>query len=173
MIGFDEVTGCGTVLRSHGVDGEVVIPVSAQLIEDTGLRFIVLQMDGILVPFFIESFRRRTDSASLVKLEGIDSMEKADSLRGKRVWLLKKEVQEGLEEDYSPEMFIGMLAADRNKGLLGEITGVDDSTANVLFRIENCSGREIIVPASPELIKNVDVRKGEIMFDLPDGLTDL
>lgn len=172
MIGRDEVTSCGTVLRSHGVGGEIVVPVSGDLLESTGLPFLVLDMDGILVPFYIESFRPRSATSSLVKLEGIETMERADELRGKSVWLLKKYISEESEEDFSPEMFIGLKAEDLKAGYIGVVEKVDDSTANVLFLLRG-GERETVVPASPELVVNVDILKGVIVFDLPEGILDL
>ncbi len=172
MIGRDEVTGCGTILRSHGVEGEVVVPVSGDFLESTGLPFLVLDMDGILVPFLIESFRSRGASTALVKLEGVDTLEQADSLRGKSVWLLKKYINEDVEDDFSPDMFIGLQASDVKAGKLGVVDAVDDSTPNVLFLIRN-GEREIIVPANPALVRSVNILKGQIVFDLPDGLIDM
>ena len=173
MIRFDEVSKCGTVLHSHGTDGEVVIPVSPDIIGDSGLHFIVLEMDGILVPFYITGVRPRGASSTIVRLEGIDSMEKADTLRGKGVWLLKKDIQ-SCEDcgDLPLNMLVGMRAVDKRLGELGEITDIDDSTPNVLLKV--CSdGRELILPACDEFIKKVSVRKGVVSFDLPDGLTEI
>lgn len=171
MIGRDEVTSCGSVLRSHGVDGEVVVPLSAGLIEDSGMPCLVLEMDGILVPFFIESFRSRGASSALVKFEGIDSLEQAESLRGKSVWLLRRYI-DGNEEDFSPEMLTGLRAEDVNAGYIGIVDAVDDSTANVLFRVVDGT-REHILPASPELVERIDFKEGVIVFNLPEGLLDM
>lgn len=173
MIGRDEVTGCGSILRSHGVNGDVVVPVDYGFVEESGMEFIALDMDGILVPFFIESARRRDSSSSILKLEGIDSLESADALRGRKVFLFRKYVGDDIDVQSLPDVFIGLEATDRRAGKLGKITAVDDSTANILFRITSSDGRELIVPASPELIENVDVRRGLVRFDLPEGLTDI
>ena len=173
MIGRDEVTACGSILRPHGVNGDVVVPVEHDFIEDSGMEFIALDMDGILVPFYIESSRRRDSSASLLKLEGIDSLESADALRGRKVFLFRKYVGDDIDARCMPDVFIGFEAFDRTAGKLGRITAVDDSTANVLFRIVTPDGREMIVPASPELVEKVDVRRGRVSFDLPEGLTEL
>lgn len=174
MISFDEVSKCGTVLHSHGTEGELVVPVSPELIRDSGMQFLVLEMDGILVPFYITGVRMRGASSSIVRLEGIDSMEKADTLRGRRVWLLKKYIQD-LEDcgDVPFNMLVGMSAVDRKKGRLGVITDFDDSTPNVLLKVCATDGRELILPACEEFIKNVSVRKGIVSFDLPDGLTEI
>ncbi|MCQ2066039.1 MAG: ribosome maturation factor RimM [Bacteroidaceae bacterium] len=171
MIGRDEVTACGSILRSHGVDGEVVVPVSADFLESTGMPHLVIDMDGILVPYFIESFRPKSQSLSLVKFEDIDSLEQADVLRGRKLWMMKKYI--GCDEDeFSAEMFIGLRAEDLHAGYLGVVDAVDDSTANILFRVRD-GERERILPASAQLIESVDMKKGVIVFDLPEGLADM
>lgn len=173
MIKYDEVISSGSVLRSHGVDGEIVIPVATELLESSEMHFIVLEMDGILVPFFIESFRRRGAESSIVKLEGIDTPERAENLRGRKLWLLKSDlVQSGAEDFISPDILIGMAAEDSSLGYIGEIADVDDSTPNILLLVRN-GEREYIIPASSELIGNVDIRSGTVLFSLPEGLLDI
>ncbi|MCQ2073714.1 MAG: ribosome maturation factor RimM [Bacteroidaceae bacterium] len=174
MISFDEVSKCGTVLHSHGTEGELVIPVSHDMIKDSGMRFIVVEMDGILVPFHITGVRTRGASSSIVRLEGIDTMEKADMLRGRKVWLLKEYLRNLEDSGKVPfDMFVGMYAVDRKKGRLGEITDIDDSTPNVLMKVSAADGREMILPACDEFIRNVSVRRGIVSLDLPDGLTEI
>lgn len=43
-------------------------------------------MDGILVPFFVEDFRYKTDTVVLVKLEDVNSEEDARMFVGKEVF---------------------------------------------------------------------------------------
>ena len=57
--------------------------------------------------------------------------------------------------------------------MVGTIDSVDDSTANILFEVTTEEGREVLIPASEDLIKDVDTNKKEIKIDLPEGLLDL
>lgn len=172
MISRDEVTCCGSVLRSHGTDGEVLLPVSCDFLESLEKPCLVLDMDGILVPFFIDEFRPRSTSSSLVKFDGIDSKEMAEDICGKKVWVPKRFINETAGDDMSPEMFVGLCAVDAKCGVLGSIVAVDDSTPNILFLVRNAE-REFIIPANPELIESIDISKGIILFDLPEGIVDL
>lgn len=171
MIGYDEVVVCGSVLRAHGVGGEVVVPVSGILLESLSTPFLVLEIDGILVPFFIESFRDRSDTSSLVKFEGVNTLEEAEELRGHRVWIPKRYVDISEEKDFTPEMMVGLKVSDLKSGDLGIVEAIDDSTPNTLLLVRGAEDRERILPAS--LVRNVDFQKGVISFALPEGFLDI
>lgn len=51
--------------------------------------YLVLLLDGILVPFFIEEYRFRSDDVALVKFEGIDTAERARMLTNVEVYFPK------------------------------------------------------------------------------------
>lgn len=174
MIGYDEVIGYGRVLRAHGKDGEVVIPVPYSLIHSSGLPFLVLDMDGILVPFAIESVRDRGSSSSIVRLDGVDSLERADTFRGKSIWLLRRYLDNIGEDEMTPAMLVGMDVRNQSDGsILGAVKAVDDSTINVLLVVETKDGKEILIPACDEFVKKIDMRKGIVRVVIPEGLAEL
>lgn len=96
---------------------------------------MVCLLDGIFVPFFIEEYRFRSDTTALVKLEGVDTSEKARMFTNVEVYFPKKYVGEEEDSDDIPtwNYFIGFKVEDVNHGELGEIVAVDDSTMNVLL----------------------------------------
>ena len=56
--------------------------------------------------------------------------------------------------------------------LLGKITDVDDSTINVLLQIDY-NGKNILLPAAEELVKEVDYEQKKMFVSLPEGLLAL
>ena len=114
-------------------------------------EYLVCLLDGIFVPFFIEEYRFRSDTTALVKLEGVDTSEKARMFTNVEVYFPKKYVE------------------DVNHGELGEIVAVDDSTMNVLFAIEK-DGEELLLPAHEEFIIKLDKKKRLLTVEVPDGL---
>ena len=52
---------------------------------------------------------------------------------------------------------------------VGRIAAVDDSTINILFELED--GK--LIPASEELITDVDKHQKTITIDLPQGILEL
>ena len=69
--------------------------------------------------------------------------------------------------------FVDFRIVDSNLGEIGTIVDVDDSTANVLFVVENTAGNRIFVPVAEEFINAIDDERRIIETTLPDGLVDL
>ena len=91
MIRADEVFKIGIINKPHGVKGEVSFTFTDGIFDRVeGCDYLILLLDGILVPFFIEGYRFRSDNAALVKFEGIDTAEKARGFINVGVYFTKK-----------------------------------------------------------------------------------
>lgn len=171
MIKKEEVFKIGIINKPHGVKGEVSFTFTDDIfdrVEDCD--YLVLLLDGILVPFFIEEYRFRSDNVALVKFEGIDSTEKARPLTNVEVYYPVK-FMDDQEEISSWNYFIGFRVEDIHHGCLGTVVDVDDATMNVLFVIEN-GDEEVLLPAHEEFILDIDRKKKILKVDIPDGLLD-
>ena len=171
MIKKEEVFKIGIINKPHGVKGEVSFTFTDDIfdrVEDCD--YLVLLLDGILVPFFIEKYRFRSDNVALVKFEGIDSTEKARTLTNVEVYYPVK-FMDDQEEISSWNYFIGFRVEDIHHGCLGTVVDVDDATMNVLFVIEN-GDEEVLLPAHEEFILDIDRKKKILKVDIPDGLLD-
>lgn len=171
MIKKEEVFKIGIINKPHGVKGEVSFTFTDDIfdrVEDCD--YLALLLDGILVPFFIEEYRFRSDNVALVKFEGIDSTEKARTLTNVEVYYPVK-FMDDQEEISSWNYFIGFRVEDIHHGCLGTVVDVDDATMNVLFVIEN-GDEEVLLPAHEEFILDIDRKKKILKVDIPDGLLD-
>ena len=171
MIKKEEVFKIGIINKPQGVKGEVSFTFTDDIfdrVEDCD--YLVLLLDGILVPFFIEEYRFRSDNVALVKFEGIDSTEKARTLTNVEVYYPVK-FMDDQEEISSWNYFIGFRVEDIHHGCLGTVVDVDDATMNVLFVIEN-GDEEVLLPAHEEFILDIDRKKKILKVDIPDGLLD-
>ncbi len=171
MIKKEEVFKIGIINKPHGVKGEVSFTFTDDIfdrVEDCD--YLVLLLDGILVPFFIEEYRFRSDNVALVKFEGVDSTEKARTLTNVEVYYPVK-FMDDQEEISSWNYFIGFRVEDIHHGCLGTVVDVDDATMNVLFVIEN-GDEEVLLPAHEEFILDIDRKKKILKVDIPDGLLD-
>lgn len=171
MIRKDEVFKIGIINKPHGVKGEVSFTFTDDIFDRVDdCDYLVLLLDGILVPFFIEEYRFRSDHAALVKFEGIDTAEKARRFTNVEVYFPKKYMEEQ-ENVTSWNFFIGFKVEDIYHGDLGYIVDVDDTTVNVLFVIER-GGEEILLPAHEEFILGIDKENKCMKVDIPDGLLE-
>lgn len=169
MIKKEEVFKIGIINKPHGVKGEVTFTFTDDVfdrVEDCD--YLILLLDGIFVPFFIEEYRFRSDNAAIVKFEDVDTAEKARMFTNVEVYFPVKYMDEQ-DEITSWNYFIGFEVEDVNHGDLGQIVDIDDATMNVLFIIEK-DGEEILLPAHEEFIVDLDRKKKYMMVNIPEGL---
>ena len=169
MIRQEEVYKIGKLGKTHGVKGEISFLFDDDVFDRTDADYLILEIDGILVPFFIEEYRFKTDSNALMKFDGIDTQERARELTGCDVYFRRDMADEDSEHVSWAEL-IGYRLIDAASGAeVGTIASVDDSTINILFELED--GK--LIPASVELITNVDTSKHQIAINLPEGILEL
>ncbi|MBR0049262.1 MAG: 16S rRNA processing protein RimM [Prevotella sp.] len=168
MIKQEDVYRIGRLGKAHGVKGEISLLCDDDVFDRVDADYLVLDVDGILVPFFIEEYRFRTDSVVLVKFDGIDTQERARELTGSDVYFPRALADES--DSPSLSMLVGFAIVDADTGKqVGSIASINDSTANLLFELED--GR--LIPAHDELIAGIDQQARTIAMHLPDGLLDL
>ena len=173
MIREEEVYKIGRIGKPHGVKGEVTFTFDDDIFDRVDAEYLILRIDGILVPFFMEEYRFRTDESALVKFCDIDTQERARELTNCEVFF-PRQLADGDEEHLSWAQIIGYRLIDDNTGTtIGEIHSIDDSTINMLFEVINQEGKEILIPASEDLITEINTQQREIHVNLPEGLLEL
>ncbi len=169
MIRPEEVYKIGRLGKAHGVKGEVSFQFEDDIFDRTDADYLVLDMDGILVPFFMEEYRFRSDSLALVKFCDVNSQERASELTGCDVFF-PRDLAEEDDEQLSLASLVGFDLVDAsNNKKIGTITAIDDSTANVLFELED--GR--LIPATDNLITDISTKERTIKMEIPEGLLEL
>ena len=169
MIKKEEVYKIGRLGKTHGVRGEISFLFDDDVFDRVDADYFILEIDGILVPFFIEEYRFKTDSNALMKFDGIDTQERARELTGCDVWF-PRALAESDEDGISWAAIVGFDIIESESGkTVGRIASVDDSTINILFCLED--GR--LIPASEELIIAIDQQARTITMQLPEGLLNL
>jgi len=173
MIKEEEVYRIGKLGKPHGVRGEVSFMFNDDVFDRVDAEYLVLRIDGILVPFYIEDCRFRSGGTALVKFCGTDTQEQARRLTNCEVFFPRRLSDSG-ESGMTMAEISGFTLTDVRGGkTIGRIASVDDSTANILFEVDSPDGRRLLIPAAGEFIKEIDSEKKQIKVELPDGLLDL
>ena len=169
MIKQEEVYKIGRLGKSHGVRGEISFLFDDDVFDRVDADYLILDIDGILVPFFIEEYRFRSDTTALMKFEGIDSQERARELTGCDIYF-PRNLAASDDDSISWSAIVGfnIIDASTNKSV-GRIASIDDSTLNILFCLEDGH----LIPASEDLITQIDQQARTITMHLPAGLLDL
>ena len=167
MIKADDVYRIGRLGKAHGVKGEITMQVEDDIFDRTDADYLVLELDNIMVPFFIEEYYFKTDTTALIKFEGIDSLERAKEFANIDVYFprnIKDNSIDSEEETLSYPMLVGFQVND-----IGRIAYIDHQTENIMFELEDGT----LIPASEELIEDIDVPNKQIKMTIPEGLLDL
>ena len=108
MIRKEDVYKIGKLGKTHGIKGEISMQVDDDVFDRVEADYLVLELDGIMVPFFMEEYRFKTDETALIKFEGIDTQERARELTGTEVFFPRE---------------------------VGKIEYVDEQTINIMFEL--------------------------------------
>ena len=173
MIKKEEVYKIGLFNKPHGIHGELQFTFTDDIFDRVDCDYLICLLDGIFVPFFIEEYRFRSDSTALVKLEGIDTAERARMFTNVEVYFPVKHAEEAEDGELSWNFFVGFRMEDGRHGELGEVVEVDTATVNTLFVVEQEDGEELLVPAQEEFIVEINQEKKLITVELPEGLLNL
>ena len=169
MIKREDVYKIGRLGKAHGVKGEVSFQFDDDIFDTTDADYLILEIDGILVPFFMEEYRFRNDSLALVKFCDVDTQQRASELTGCDVYFPRTLAEES-EGQLSLSSLVGFdIVEASNSKVVGKIAAIDDTTQNILFELED--GR--LIPASDELITNIDTNQQQIIMQIPTGLLEI
>ena len=169
MIKQEDVYKIGRLGRTHGVKGEVSFQFDDDVFDRVGADYLVLQTDGILVPFFMEEYRFRNDTVCLVKFCDVDTRQRASELTGCDVYFPRALAEEA-DEGPTLSSLVGFdLIEARSGRTVGRIAAIDDQTQNVLFELED----GLLVPANDDLVTDIDMQRHQITMNIPEGLLAL
>ena len=169
MIKQEEVYRIGRLGKTHGVKGEVSLQFDDDIFDRMDADYLVLELDGILVPFFIEEYRFRSDTVALIKFEDVDTQQRANELTGCDVYFPRALAADD-EGEVSLSLLVGFDLVEANGGTtIGRIAAIDDTTANLLFELED----GCLIPANDDLIRDIDTKRKTIKMEIPEGLLEL
>ncbi|MDD6842486.1 MAG: ribosome maturation factor RimM [Prevotellaceae bacterium] len=170
MIKQDDVYKIGRIGKPHGIKGELTMMVEDDVFDRVEGEYLILLIDGILVPFFIEDYRFRSEQSALVKFCDIDTQERASELTGCDVFFPRSLSDSDDTDTLTWQEAIGYQVADDNSGkTLGTISYIDTSTANTLIELDN----GMLIPVAYEIIKDINTEQRLITMSLPEGLMEI
>ena len=174
MIRREDLIKIGQFNKPHALAGELSFTFTDDVFDRSNCPYVVCDIDGILVPFFIEDYRFRSNTTALMKLEGVDSADNARMFTNLDVFYPKEYIQAEEAMQGGKEFFLGFAVSVEGYGYLGQVVSVEDSTANVLFEIEtDDEGKEtLLIPAVDDFVLEMDAEKKTILMRLPEGLLD-
>ncbi len=166
---IDSCYRVGYVTKRHGLKGEVKIHLETGLPNEK-LESIFLEQNQRLIPFFIEGLSIHADTG-IFKFEDIDTPEQADTILRCYAYLPKSLWKEDEHPAPGPEELIGFEVWFRDQ-LIGAVKDINDFALNPLIIVQN-GEREVLIPFSAQFVKEIRIKEGKVLVDLPDGFLDI
>lgn len=150
----------GEIVNTHGVRGEVKLLPWLDSPESMCAfhRCRIGKQDYSILSCRVQN------TCNLMRLEGVDTMEKAQALRGKTVEIYREDVEDGVI--FAAEL-IGMQVYSQGN-LIGELTQVLDYPGNQVYVVKG--EREYMIPAVKAFILSTDLEKNEMQVTLLEGM---
>jgi len=166
----------GYTSKSHGKHGELIAKIDVDIPEEyNNLESVLVRMnktDKTLIPFFISQAQIQNNGTLRFKFEDVNDIVEAKHLVGKELYLPLNTLPKLTGNQFYFHEVMGFTIIDDQKGNIGEIFNVLDNPQQAIFEIK-FKDKEILIPVTDDIIKNVDRATKTIEISAPEGLIDV
>jgi 16S rRNA processing protein RimM len=163
----------GEVVTTHGLDGWLKVnPFNPDTTAFETAREVFLERNGVARQRLLAASRPHHRQI-LIKLDGVDSIEAAQSLIGAQVSVAEQSLPPLRSGEYYQYQAIGLEVFDTKGARLGTVSRIWSAGGRDIYVVAADDGREYLIPAVKEIVEKIDFDAGRIIVDLPEGLLDL
>ncbi|HXG30051.1 MAG TPA: ribosome maturation factor RimM [Thermodesulfobacteriota bacterium] len=163
----------GRVLKVHGLSGEVrIFPFSREFHNLSRLKRVFIQRKQDERPSEFKIIRRGSCKGSaIVKLQGIDSIDAAEGLRGCLVMVDTSDLLEPEEGEYYWFQLIGLEVYTTDGLYVGRVESLMDRVSQSLLVVKK-GKKESLIPMVDSIVKEISLKDSRIVVSPIKGLTD-
>ena len=172
MENMEQFLRVGVISSTHGIRGEVkVYPTTDdperflnldEVILDTGREHKILEIEG--VKFF--------KNQVILKFKGYDNINDIEKYLKKDLLVDREHAVElGENENFIADLIDMEVVTDEGK-VLGTLTDVIETGANDVYAVKTPEGKEILLPAIRDCIRDVNVDEKRMTVHVMEGLLD-
>lgn len=160
----------GQIVNVHGIKGEVKIYPYTDDVDSLAKKLKKVYLDEHMKESYNVSCRVQKGML-LAKLSTIDTVEKAENLRKKYVYISEEDLDTLEEDSYYVKDLIGLeiYNIEDNK-LIGTLDYVFNTGANDVYEVTTTDNKKVYLPAIKQVIKKVDIKARKIYVELMEGL---
>lgn len=173
LITHDQCYYLGYISKTQGFKGGIIALFD---VDDTSnyqkLDRILIDLNGTLTPFFIETLNLKDKGFVHLKLEGVDDRDRATHISNNDIYLPLTDLPKLPADQYYLHDLDGMAVIDKTFGEIGIVEKVMDYNRNPLMQIMR-GGNEVLIPISEPFVLRVDKVEKIVHVDLPEGLIEI
>lgn len=170
----EEFISVGGVVKPHGIRGEFCIKSYADSPSLFGRIAALFLQDKAKSPqsFVVRSWREHKGLV-LLTVEGVTDRDQAEALRGRTVLVHEDDLPELDEGEHYLYQMIDCRVQLEDGTPVGMLKGFYETPEQDTWVIVNDDNVEILLPAVPEFVLDVDLDEELIVIDPPEGLLDI
>ena len=160
----------GQIVNTFGIKGFVkIVPFTDDLERFEELESVFVVKQKQLIEMQIEEVKYHKNLV-LVKFKGIEDINMAEKYKGCYIKIKRENARKLPKDTYFIADLIGIDVYDENGNLLGKVDDIFNNKSHDVYVIKDDLGKQILLPSTKEVIKDVDVENNKIIIHLIDGL---
>jgi 16S rRNA processing protein RimM len=159
----------GSIAGAFGVKGDVRVKSFCAEPADIA-RYTPLTTEGGQV-FRVVVIKGEAPGALVARIEGIETKEQADGLRGVSLWAERARLPRLPDDEFYHADLIGLIVQDTGGRGLGRVRAVlNHGAGDMLEIVPEGGGESVLLPFTQAAVPTVDLAAGRIVADPPEGL---
>jgi len=161
----------GKITKAHGLSGGLKLLPFSRLPESlNSIKRIFIDIPGKHrpEPFRLDECRFEKGSA-VIRLEGIDSIEEAEKLIGRDVYIEKSDLPELEEGEFYWFELIGLDVYTEDGRYAGRVESLIDRALQSVLVVKD-GGKEALIPLSAPIVKEINLKESKIIISPVEGL---
>lgn len=161
----------GQIVNTYGIKGFVkVVPFTDDITRFEKLKSVYIDIKGNLKNFTIEEIKY-SKNLVLIKFKEIPDINEAEKYRNYYIKIDRKDAIKLPKDTYFIADLIGLeVYNEATNELLGKVYDIFPTGSNDVYVVKDELGKQILLPGTKEVIKNVDLEQGKIYVNLIQGL---
>ena len=160
----------GQIVNTFGIKGMVKVkPFTDDIRRFDELKTVYVEKNGNQTEYEIEEVKYHKDMV-LIKFKGIDKVEQAEMLRNSYLTVSRESVEKLEEGRYYIVDLLGLEVYTDEQILLGTLEDIFNTGSNDIYVVKDKQGKQILLPAIQDVIKQIDIENKKIIVHLLPGL---
>ena len=157
------------IAGAFGVRGAVRLKSFTAVPQDVA-AYGALETEEATLSFTVTLTGETTKGALVARVAGVTSKEKADALRGERLYVDRTRLPGLPDDEFYHADLIGLDVFDTGGARLGRVTSVLNHGASDILEVAPDGGPgTVLIPFTLEAVPNVDLTARRIIADPPEG----
>lgn len=160
----------GQIVNTFGIKGEVkVSPFTDDIRRFDNLKEVYIKTKKDSKIYKIEGVKYHKNMV-LIKLQNVDTPEQADMLKNAYLEVDRENAIKLKKDEYFIADLIGLDVYTDEGNLLGKVDDIYNTGANDIYVVKDELGKQVLLPAIKDVIKNIDLENEKIIVHLISGL---